>query len=292
MLKSMTGFGAGRARIGDEEFSVELRSLNHKFCEVKARLPRELSAIEPILSKHVKDRLVRGSVELLVKRQTATASGTVPMVDVALAREYARAFRELAAALGTSTDISWEQVASQPGVVKLEEKGMDVMAATQAVHAALEQALAALEQMRQVEGDAIRADLDARLKLIEGWSQEVAALSPKAVADYQQRLTERVAELARGVAVDPQRLAQEVAMFAERTDIAEEVTRLASHLEQFRALMASNEPAGRRMDFLVQEMHREVNTTGSKSQHAEISARVVSMKAEVERIREQVQNVE
>ncbi|KFE66958.1 YicC/YloC family endoribonuclease [Hyalangium minutum] len=292
MLRSMTGFGAGRARVGDEEFSVELRSLNHKFCEVKTRLPRELSVLEPSMAKQIKDRLARGSVELLVKRQTATASGTVPVVDVALAREYARAFRELAEALSSSVPISWEQVATQPGVVKLEEKGMDVEAATQAVQEALGQALKALEQMRQVEGEAIYADLDARLKLIEGWSREVAALAPKAVDVYRQRLSERVAELARGVAVDPQRLAQEVALFAERTDIAEEVTRLASHLEQFRALMASSEPAGRRMDFLVQEMHREVNTTGSKSQHAEISARVVSMKAEVERIREQVQNVE
>jgi uncharacterized protein (TIGR00255 family) len=292
MLKSMTGFGAGRARVGDEEFSVELRSLNHKFCEVKVRLPRELAALEPVVSKQVKDRLARGAVELLVKRQTATASGTVPTVDVALAREYARAFRELADALGAPADISWAQVATQPGVMRLEEKGMDVESATQAVQSALEQALAALEQMRRVEGEAIYADLDARLKLIEGWSREVAALAPKAVEEYRQRLAERVADLARGITVDPQRLAQEVAVFAERTDIAEEVTRLASHLEQFRALMTSTEPAGRRMDFLVQEMHREVNTTGSKSQHAEISARVVSMKAEVERIREQVQNVE
>jgi uncharacterized protein (TIGR00255 family) len=292
MLKSMTGFGAGRARVGDEEFSVELRSLNHKFCEVKARLPRELAALEPVVSKQVKDRLARGAVELQVKRQTATASGTVPTVDVALAREYARAFRELADALGVPADISWAQVATQPGVMKLEEKGMDVESATQAVQSALEQALAALEQMRRVEGEAIYADLDARLKLIEGWSREVAALAPKAVEEYRQRLAERVADLARGITVDPQRLAQEVAVFAERTDIAEEVTRLTSHLEQFRALMTSTEPAGRRMDFLVQEMHREVNTTGSKSQHAEISARVVSMKAEVERIREQVQNVE
>ena len=292
MLRSMTGFGAGRARVGDEEFSVELRSVNHKFCEVKTRLPRELSALEPSMTKQVKDRLARGAVDLLVRRQTATASGTVPVVDVALAREYARAFRELAEALGAPAAISWDQVVTQPGVMKLEEKGMDVAAATQAVQEALGQALTALEQMRQVEGEAIRADLDARLKLIEGWSREVAALAPKAVEDYRQRLSERIAELARGVAVDPQRLAQEVAVFAERTDIAEEVTRLASHLEQFRAFMASNEPAGRRMDFLVQEMHREVNTTGSKSQHADISARVVSMKAEVERIREQVQNVE
>jgi uncharacterized protein (TIGR00255 family) len=292
MLKSMTGFGAGRARVGDEEVSVELRSLNHKFCEVKARLPRELAALEPVLSKQVKDRLARGSVELLVKRQAATASGNVPTVDLALAREYVRAFRELAKELGLVGDIAWSQVANQPGVVRLEEKGVDLESATRACQSALDQALAALEKMRQVEGEAIHKDLDERMRLLEGWSREVAQLAPRAVLDYQQRLTDRVAELARGVSVDPQRLAQEVALFAERTDIAEEVTRLASHLEQFRALMASSEPAGRRMDFLVQEMHREVNTTGSKSQHADISARVVSMKAEVERIREQVQNVE
>ncbi|RYZ41365.1 MAG: YicC family protein [Myxococcaceae bacterium] len=292
MLKSMTGFGSGRARVGDEEVSVEARSLNHKFCEVKVRLPRELSALEPALVKLVKDRLARGSVEILVRRQAATVSGNVPTVDVALAREYARAFREVAEALGVTAEVTWSQVSNQPGVIRLEEKGVDVESATQATQTALQQALAALETMRNTEGESIHTDLDTRMKLIEGWSQEVARLAPRAVNDYQQRLTERVAELARGVAVDPQRLAQEVALFAERTDIAEEVTRLATHLEQFRLLMASPEPVGRRMDFLVQEMHREVNTTGSKSQHAEISARVVSMKAEVERIREQVQNVE
>ena len=292
MLKSMTGFGSGRARVGDEEVSVEARSLNHKFCEVKVRLPRELSAMEPALVKLVKDRLARGSVEVLVRRQAATVSGNVPTVDVALAREYARAFREVATALGLSAEVAWSQVANQPGVIRLEEKGVDVESATQATQAALQQALSALETMRNTEGESIHTDLDTRMKLIEGWSQEVARLAPRAVNDYQQRLTERVAELARGVAVDPQRLAQEVALFAERTDIAEEVTRLATHLEQFRLLMASPEPVGRRMDVLVQEMHREVNTTGSKSQHAEISSRVVSMKAEVERIREQVQNVE
>ncbi|HZH74570.1 MAG TPA: YicC/YloC family endoribonuclease [Archangium sp.] len=292
MLKSMTGFGAARAKVGDEEFSVELRSLNHKFCEVKVRLPRELAALESVAVKQVKDRLARGSVEVFVKRQTATAAGTVPVVDRALAREYARALREVAEAIGAMAEVSWTQVASQPGVMRLEERGMDVEAATQAAQAALDQGLTALEQMRRVEGEAIHADLEARLGLIERWSREVAELAPRSVEEYRQRLTERVAELARGISVDEQRLAQEVAVFAERTDIAEEMTRLSSHLEQFRQMMAGNEPAGRRMDFLVQEMHREVNTTGSKSQHADISARVVSMKAEVERIREQVQNVE
>ena len=278
--------------MGDEEFSVEVRSLNHKFCEVKARLPRELSALESVLVKQVKDRLARGAVDVFIKRQTATAAGTVPVVDVSLAREYARALREVGEALGEMAEVSWSMVASQPGVVRLEERGMNVESALQAVPAALEQALGALEQMRQVEGEAIRADLETRLGLIERWSREVAELAPRSVEEYRQRLADRVKELARGIALDEQRLAQEVALFAERSDIAEEMTRLASHLEQFRQLMAAGEPSGRRMDFLVQEMHREVNTTGSKSQHAEISTRVVSMKAEVERIREQVQNVE
>jgi len=292
MLKSMTGFGAGRARVRDEEFSVELRSLNHKFCEVKARLPRELAALESALVKQVKDRLARGSVEVFIKRQTATAAGTVPVVDIGLAREYARAYRQVSEALGMMAEVSWTHVANQPGVMRLEERGMDVEAATQAVQEALALALGALEQMRQVEGEAIRVDLEARLGLLERWSHEVAQLAPRSVDEYRQRLADRVAELARGISVDEQRLAQEVAVFAERTDIAEEMTRLASHLDQFRQLMAGSEPSGRRMDFLVQEMHREVNTTGSKSQHAEISSRVVSMKAEVERIREQIQNVE
>ncbi|MBF5046311.1 YicC family protein [Aggregicoccus sp. 17bor-14] len=292
MLRSMTGFGAGRARVGDEELSVELRSLNHKFCEVKARLPRELATLEPALVKQVKDRLARGSVELLVRRQSPTATGTVPTIDLGLAREYARAFRELSSSLGLSGELSLSQLVNQPGVVRLEERGANVEEAATACQAALGQALSALEEMRRVEGEAIRADLESRLSLISGWASEVAQLAPRSVDDYRRRLEERVAELSRGMTVDPQRLAQEVAVFAERTDIAEEMTRLSSHLEQFRALIQSSEPSGRRMDFLVQEMHREVNTTGSKSQHAEISNRVVSMKAEVERIREQVQNVE
>jgi uncharacterized protein (TIGR00255 family) len=146
--------------------------------------------------------------------------------------------------------------------------------------------------MRTTEGEAVRSDIAARLALIEATASELARLAPVAVQAYHARLSERAAELAKGVAVDPQRLAQEVALFAERTDVAEELTRLASHVSQFRALLDAAEPAGRKMDFLVQEMHREVNTTGSKSQHPEISSRIVTLKAELERIREQVQNVE
>jgi uncharacterized protein (TIGR00255 family) len=292
MLRSMTGFGAARATIEGEELSIEIRSLNHKFCEVKARLPRELSSLEPQLGKSIKDRLARGAVEVLVKRQSAAAEGNVPVVDLSLAREYHRAFSEISAAVGISGEVSVVDLAAQPGVIRLEERTVDVASATKALEQGLVQALDALVSMRAVEGEAIKHDLLTRLGLIEKLTHEVAKFAPRAVDEYRARLVERIAELAKGVAVDPQRLAQEVAFFAERSDVAEELTRLASHVQQFRALVDSGEPSGRKMDFLVQEMHREVNTTGSKSQHPEISARVVILKAELERLREQVQNVE
>lgn len=296
MLKSMTGFGAGRASAmaGDatEEIAVEIRAVNHKFCEVKARLPRELTALEQPILKLVRERVARGAVDLSVRRSSATATGQVPVVDVALAREYHLALRKIGEAIGSSDQPALSWVASQPGVMRLEERGVSLEAATQASMEALEQALQGLLEMRRLEGVALRTDLEARLRLVDSLAKEVTTLAPRAVEDYRSRLEERIAEISKGVPVEPQRLAQEVAFFAERTDIAEEMTRLSSHLEQFRNLLDSPEPSGRKMDFLVQEMHREVNTTGSKSQHPEIGARVVSMKAELERLREQVQNVE
>jgi len=169
----------------------------------------------------------------------------------------------------------------------LESRGYDLDVALSGA-----EALEKLAEMRRKEGEAIRADLEARLSQIEAGTRELEALAPRQVAEYQKRLEERIAELTRGVPLDPQRLAQEVAYLAERTDVAEEMTRLRSHLSQFRELCASSEPSGRKMDFLVQEMHREVNTIGSKAQSAEIAGIVVAMKAEIERMREQVQNVE
>jgi uncharacterized protein (TIGR00255 family) len=288
----MTGFGSGTATAGNESLTVELRSVNHKFCEVKVRLPRELSALEATLQKVVKDRLARGAVDVVVRRASRTALGVVPQVDLALAREYRRAWGELAKALELPDTVTVRDMATQMNVIRLEEPQVGLEDAGKAAEAALGQALEALGKMREKEGVALNADLTARLKLVAQWVDEVKVLAPKAIDLYRTRLSERIAELSKGLAVDPQRLAQEVAFFAERTDVAEEMTRLDSHLVQFNELLASKEPTGRKMDFLVQEMHREVNTTGSKSQHAEISNRIMQLKAELERIREQVQNVE
>jgi uncharacterized protein (TIGR00255 family) len=292
MLRSMTGFGAGRSTVGAEEISVELRSVNHKFCDVKARLPRELQPFEAPLVKLVKDRLARGAVDLVARRERVAQSSAVPVVDLALAREYQRAFAELGRALASSEHVSMALIAQQPGVLRLEDRPAVPEDAQRALELALAQALDGLLRMRELEGASIAADLRARLDRVERILEELADLAPRAVEEYQARLSERIADLTKGVAVDPQRLVQEVAVFAERTDVAEEITRLRSHLAQLRGLLAAAEPSGRRLDFVVQEMHREINTTGSKSQHPEISTRVVALKAEIERIREQVQNVE
>ncbi len=290
MIRSMTGFGAGHGASGGEELDVEVRSVNHKFCEVKVRAPRELAALELDAAKAAKERLARGGVEVSLRRPGA-AGGLAPRVDVALAESYARAFAEIAARTGLGGPTLSDVVGAE-GVVRLEERAVDVEAAREALRAALATALDALVAMRAREGEALQRDLSGRLARVEELVGRVAELVPAALAAHEARLTERVQELARGIALDPARLAQEIAILADRTDVTEEITRLRSHVGQVRALLASGAPAGRKLDFLVQEMHREVNTIGSKSQSGEIAAAVVEMKAEVERMREQVQNVE
>ena len=292
MLKSMTGFGTGRSRAGDEEISVEVRAVNHKHLEVKARLPRELSALESSVLKAVRHRCARGAVDVAVRRSTSTLSGAVPMVDAAMARAWREALRTVARAADIADAPTAAQIAGQPGVVRMEEPVTDLALAEGALEKALAEALDGLVAARVREGKALEADLSARLERVATLSSEVAELAPRTVETYRARLQERMADLLEGAPVDEARLVQEVALFAERTDVAEEATRLQAHLEAFRGFLAASEPAGRRMDFLVQEMHREVNTTGSKSQSLEVSSRVVELKAELERIREQVQNVE
>jgi uncharacterized protein (TIGR00255 family) len=288
----MTGFGVGRGRAGGEEFTAELKAVNHKYVEVKVRLPRELQALEPELQRQVKAVCTRGAVELSLRRAVVTASGSVPTVDAGMARAWRAALAEVARLTGLEDTTTAAEVASQPNVVRMEEPTMDVPSATRAAEAAVAEALLGLAAMREREGTALAADLSARLERVAQLVHELKGLAPRAVEEYRDRLAARLQELTAGMGVEPQRLAQELALFAERTDVAEELTRLESHLGQFRELLSSPEPSGRKLDFLLQEMNREVNTAGSKIQSSEASTRVVELKAELERIREQVQNVE
>src|SRR5712664_3917985 len=260
----MTGFGAGRGEAGGEAISVELRAVNGKFCEVKPRLPRELSSLEPEVAKTIRGRISRGVVEAFVRREAGGARGSVPHVDLALAAAYAKSFRELKDSLGLAGEPTVQDLAAMEGVISLGEAAPDLERASEALQAALGAGIDALDQMRRREGEALARDLSARLDTIEKGAREVARLAPLQVESVRDRLSTRIAEL----------------------------SRLASHLAQARGLVSSQAPAGRKLEFLVQELNREINTIGSKSQHAGIAGMVVELKAELERIREQVQNVE
>lgn len=291
-MRSMTGFGSARAQVGTEDFTVEIRSVNGKFCEVKTRLPRELHALEAELVRTVKARVARGGVDVSVRRGTGASGNLTPRIDHELASRYLESFRSLQQHLGLEGQVSLRDLVLAQGVMGLEEKGIDPEEAKEALERALAEALDGLIAMREIEGAALQADLRSRLHRIEELAGQVSEQAPVAVQHHKDRIAQRVEELTSGIPLDPQRLAQEVALLAERADITEELTRLGSHLAQFHQLLAADEPSGRRMDFLVQELNREVNTVASKSNWAPIATLVVELKAEIERIREQIQNVE
>lgn len=286
----MTGFGSGSGAAGDLDLSVEIRSVNAKFCEVKVRMPRDLLALEAAVQRQVKERLARGGIEVSVRRTRGTT--LAPRIDEALAERYLQTFRSLRDRLGLQEEIRFADVLRAEGVLALEEEVPDLGAAEEALGTAMAAALDRLVEMREREGAALRADLLQRLARVRELVGQVEPEVPAALTAHRDRIAQRVEELTGGVPVDPQRLAQEIALLAERADVAEELTRLQSHFEQFDALLAAEEAVGRRMDFLVQEMNREVNTIASKSQWSPIAALAVELKAEIERIREQVQNVE
>lgn len=292
MLKSMTGFGRGEHTSPRAHYRVEVQAVNHRFVEVRARVPRRLWHLEHQIQREVQQRFGRGRFEVHLSERLLIEPPRAIRVDRAAAREFVAAVRALREELGLPGDLSVEALAGLRDLVSFEEAEEEAGAAWEEIRPALEQAFADLEAMREKEGAALAADLRHRLDLLERGLTAVLARAPGTVAAYRARLQERVAALAAGVPLDPGRLEQEVVLFADRADISEEGARLASHLAQFRDLLEAPGPHGRKLEFLLQEMHREVNTLGSKAADASIAAEVVTMKAELEKMREQIQNVE
>ncbi len=292
MILSMTGFGTGRARKAEEEVSVEIRSVNHKFCEVKTRIPQELAALEFDLVKQIKASVRRGAIDVSIKRVGVGKSTFSYQVDLQMAREYVSVMNRVAEELGLENNLGIAELAQIEGIVLLEPKSIDWENLSGALQNATMQALQILRAMREREGAALAKDISGRIGMLRQYAYQVSELSSKSVERCRARIEEKLAELGQSITVDAQRLAQEILFFADRVDITEELTRFDSHLDAFQKLVEEDEPAGRRMDFLVQELNRETNTMGSKSQHAEIAHLIVAMKSEIERIREQVQNVE
>ncbi len=292
MLRSMTGYGRGEAASGDLTVVVELKSVNNRFRDLQLRTPREYMVLEPRIVTALKGPFRRGRVEAYVRRNS-TATNTSVVANVGLLREYANAAAGLNEPLpeGIEPKVPLHFLLSQPGVLEVAEAELDVLAEWPIVETALEAAIGDLAHMRATEGKALDADLRAHLVQLRACLAEVSAATDGVNDRLRKRLETRIRRML-GDRYDPFRVVQEAAVQADKADVSEEIARLASHCDQFADALGSEEPVGRRLDFLLQEMNREVNTIGSKAAEHPVSHRVVEMKTVLERMREQAANVE
>ena len=291
-IRSMTGYGKGEARQGDITVTVEIKTVNHRYADISVKLPRTLLSLENGVRKQVGAAVGRGKVDVYVNYELAGEAQAVPKLNHELAKAYHRLFVELAGDLKLENQISVNDIINHKDVIQVEEAQIDAETMAPCLCAATADALNSLLTMRAAEGDETRKDIVARLDAIESILAQIESRAPQVPVEWQDRLAERLERLQQNVEWDPQRIAQEIAVFADRCDISEEITRFKSHLVQFRDMFDDQDPVGRRMDFLVQELNREVNTMGSKSNDAELTKAVVTLKSELEKIREQVQNIE
>ena len=290
-MQSMTGYGRGSAERDGREIAVELKSVNHRFLDLACRMPRNLGFLEETARKQISERLARGHVDVFVTYANRREDASTLRVDTAKAMAVYAAGRELRGALSLGQDLSVADLMRFPDVVVSTENEEDAEAVwavfAEAVSAALEQ----LVSMRAAEGGHLKRDLLSKAQAIDDLRQEIAGRAPEVVAQYREKLRQRLTDLLQG-SLDEARFATEVAIFADRASIDEELVRLESHIRQIRGLAEEDAPVGRRLDFLVQELNREFNTIGSKAMDAEIARRVVEGKNEIEKMREQVQNIE
>ena len=292
MIKSMTGYGKAEVDSAGGRVVVEVRSVNHRYGEVSVKLPRIFLPFENEIKKAVGQRLKRGKIEVFIQREESAAGSAGPVVNLPLARGYYKAFTSIREALGLAEEVSLALIASQKDVLGVGEREAAPDALPAELLAAVQRATDNLDAMRSREGEALLADLHKRRTYLSLAMERVAQRAPQVVAEYVLKLKERVVLLAGDSSVSEERLAQEVAVMADRCDITEELVRFNSHLLQLDETLNLGEPVGRKLDFLLQEINREVNTIGSKANDAEIAACVVELKSELEKIREQVQNIE
>lgn len=293
-MKSMTGYGRGECAQRGFKVAIELSCVNRKQSEIVVNLPRDLEGLESLVRDDVNRRIARGrlTIKAVLEAGDRDSSGRV-QVDIALAKAYAKELRKLASDLKMSNGLSMDSLLRAPGVLRTDSGICDAEAFWPAARKALADALGELIRMREREGTHLEKDLRNRIKQMGKSIARIERAAPRMVKRYREQLRERIRKAGLELPqVDDERLAKEIVYFADRSDVSEELTRLRSHLEQFEACSKSKEPIGRTLDFLAQEIHREINTIGSKAMDNLISREVVKLKAEVEKFREQVQNVE
>ncbi len=291
-MRSMTGYGRGEADDGGTKFCVELNSVNRKQSDVVINLPRDLAELEPRIRQRINENIARGRTSASITFHSGGNGHRQLALDTELARAYHRAMRALQDELNAPGEITIATILQAPGVMRFPEQTVNAEEAWPTVDRALRAALAELIKMREREGKHLARDLAHRLKAIRKKLREIRAFHPDVVKRYRAALLDRIRKAGLPIAGDDERLLKEVSLFADRADISEELTRLESHLAQFAHHLRSNEPVGRTLEFIIQEMFREFNTLGAKANDAAISQRVVACKAELEKIREQVQNLE
>jgi uncharacterized protein (TIGR00255 family) len=288
----MTGFGRGRTARENVEVLTEIRAVNHRFLDISLRLPKNYSQFEPELRKLVSEFVSRGKYEISVNRTGEKAKITQLSFDEGLATDYHAGLVNMKKLLGLAGDITIADMLTLKELVQPVERDADSDEEWSALKESVTVALNNLDEMRRTEGAAIWADILSRIAVIGQLAEHVHPMVGQVTQAYKERLSKRILELTGGIPLDEERLIQEVAVMAERSDVTEELTRMESHLQQFHNIGKLGSPLGRKIDFLLQELHREINTLGSKSASTDISGSVVDMKAELEKIREQIQNIE
>lgn len=292
MIKSMTGFGRAQETVDGMTVTVELKSVNHRYFEFTAKVPRTYGFLEEKLKSFLNARVSRGKMECYVSIENLEESDMEVVVNPSLAKGYVDALRTLSETFGLKEDYSAISIAKFPDVLTLRKAPADEEKVWNAVQKVTELAVERFVTMRETEGEKLRADILSKADTILEHVAFVESRSPQTVREYHEKLRQRMEELLENTQVDEQRLLTEAAIFADKVAVDEETVRLRSHISQLREFLNADEPIGRKLDFLVQEMNRESNTIGSKAQDVEIAKRVIAIKAEVEKIREQVQNIE
>lgn len=287
----MTGFGRGNYENDGRIYSIEIKSVNHKYTDINVRIPRFLNSMEDKIRKKISSAISRGKVDVFVNFENYSNKGTKIRINKDLAKEYISELKKLSEETGVRFDISVIDVSKLPEILKIEDIDDDELIARELMQA-LDEAIENFIKMREIEGEKLVQDIEKRIYLIQEKVNEITDFSGNIVEEYMKKLEIRVNELLKPGTVDENRLMQEIVIFSDKSSIEEELTRLRSHISQFLTLIKKESPIGKKLDFLIQEMNREINTIGSKANCLEITNRVIEIKTEIENIREQIQNIE
>ncbi len=291
MIRSMTGFGRSKYEIEGREYLVDIRSVNHKYNDISIKMPRVISYLEDKVRKEILENISRGKVDVFISLDDYSEKGKEIKLNKELAKAYIKELRELAEETDIRCDINVTEITKFPDVLNLkDEENEEEM--WEELKVALDEAISNFVSMREVEGSKIKEDLKNRIESISKKVSEISEFSAGLIEEYIIKLNARVKELMNTDIIDENRLAQEIVIFSDKSSIEEELTRLKSHIAQFLNLLEKDSPVGKKFDFIIQEMNREVNTIGSKANSLDITNRVIELKTEIENVREQIQNVE